>query len=208
MKGKILLLILFSFIWVKGLGQVTTVNIDLSGSVNATATSSPSRNGNTCGGNNCVVFHITLNPGSDLLGITSDQTSGANPYTVNCGPLTPLPPSGSSICLSGGATTVDIAFCKPGNNVIKYTFTASVAVKASPDITLRQGCTGSMSITGLNPATTTWTSIYPGATGAYNSYLSCTSGCTATNVTPAISAGTPPYIDYKVSGNSTSCSDY
>ena len=205
MKGKILLLVLFSCMWVKGWGQ-KTINVDLSGSVTATATVASDRSGNTsCGGSNCVVFHITLNPGADLLGISCDQHAASNDYTVNCGPLTPI---STPICLTGGATTVDVAFCKPGGNTITYTFTESLAVKASPDITVRQGCTGSMSVTGLDPATTTWTSIYPGAVGTYDGYLTCKSGCIATTVAVPVSASVPPYIDYKVSGNSTSCNDF
>ncbi|GAB3915521.1 hypothetical protein GCM10028826_30750 [Mucilaginibacter boryungensis] len=62
-----------------------------------------------------------------------------------------------------------------------------------------------MSVTGLSASTITWTSVYPGAAGAYNSYLSCTSGCTSTNVTPL--AGAPAYIDYKVSGIVTNCAN-
>jgi hypothetical protein len=55
-----------------------------------------------------------------------------------------------------------------------------------------------MSVSGLTPGTINWTSIYPGAPGAYDSYLSCSLGCTSTNVTPL--QGAPTYIDYKVSG--------
>ncbi|HEY9533466.1 MAG TPA: hypothetical protein VIQ77_02985, partial [Mucilaginibacter sp.] len=136
------------------------------------------------------------------MNISSDQLAASDFYTVNCGPQTPV---GTPVCVNG-LTNVNIAFCKPGFNKIDYTITASTAVKASNDITLRQGCTGSMSVTGLDAATVSWTSIYPGANGAYDSYLSCPSGCATTNVTPAI--GAPPYIDYKVSGTITSCSAF
>ncbi|OCX51945.1 hypothetical protein BEL04_18265 [Mucilaginibacter sp. PPCGB 2223] len=204
MKRKLLIFFLLVFAWIKGIGQVT-IPVDLSSSANASVNVSSGRNGNYCGDNNCVVFVVTINPGSDLLNITSGQLAHSDNYTVNCGPQTPV---GTPVCVSGLTSPIYVAFCKPGNNTITYTITASTAVKASNDITLRQGCTGSMSVTGLDAATVTWTSIYPGTAGAYNSYLSCPSGCTSTNVTPAISASTPAYIDYKVSGNITGCASY
>ncbi|WP_448701994.1 PKD-like domain-containing protein [Mucilaginibacter sp. AW1-3] len=204
MKRKLLVFFLLLFAWIKGIGQVT-IPVDLSSSANASVNVSSGRNGNYCGGNNCVVFVVTINPGSDLLNITSGQLAHSDNYTINCGPQTPV---GTPVCVSGLTSPIYVAFCKPGNNTITYTITASTAVKASNDITLRQGCTGSMSVTGLDASTVTWTSIYPGTAGAYNSYLSCPSGCTSTNVTAAVSASTPAYIDYKVSGNITGCASY
>jgi gliding motility-associated-like protein len=183
---------------INGFGQIT-INVDLTGSPNKDTTITSSRNGNACSGNNCVVFIVKLNAGSDFLSITPSQFAASDFYTVNCGPQTPI---GTPVCING-LTTASIAFCKPGNNSIQYTITASTAVKASGDLTLRQLCTGTMSVTGLTAASTTWTSIYPGVAGAYNGYLSCPSGCTTTNVTPAI--GAPVEIDYKVSGIITGC---
>ena len=49
-----------------------------------------------------------------------------------------------------------------------------------------------------------WNSVYPGAVGAYNNYLSCTSAClnpTATAVTAP-----PPYVDFQICGMTASCS--
>lgn len=177
----------------------TVINVDLTASPNAQfITGDTGRSGAYCGDNNCIVFNITLNPGSDLLTVTSSQITGASFYTIDCGPQIP---SGTPSCITG-KTTVTYSFCKPGNNTASYTISASTAVKASPDLSLRQGCSGTMSVTGMQPATTNWTSIYPGAAGAYNSYLSSTSGATV-NVSPV--AGAPAYIDYKVSGTITSC---
>ncbi|MDB5125149.1 MAG: hypothetical protein JWP94_3278 [Mucilaginibacter sp.] len=183
---------------INGFGQLT-INVDLTGAPNKDTTITTSRSGSACGGNSCVVFNITLNSGSDFINISSSQLAASNFYTVNCGPQTPI---GTPVCLNG-LTTASVAFCKPGSNSITYVITASTAVQASPDMTLRQGCTGTMSVTGLDPATAVWTSIFPGATGAYNSYLSCTSGCASTNVTPAV--GAPAYIDYRVSGTISNC---
>ncbi len=200
MKIRLLIFFLLAFTFNQGFGQVT-VPVDLSAAKDTSVTISSSRGGSYCGDNSCVVFAVTLNPGSDLLNISSGQLAASNFYTVNCGPQTPV---GTPVCVSG-LTTAYIAFCKPGNNTITYTITASTSVHASGDIILRQGCSGSMSVSGLSASTVTWTSVYPGATGAYNSYLSCTSGCTTTNVTPAI--GAPAYIDYKVSGIVTNCAN-
>jgi len=140
------------------------------------------------------VFAITINPGTDLISLTTSQVTGSTTYTVNCG--TPEP-EGTATCVSG-MTTFQIAYCKPGNNAVTYTITAASAVHASGNLNLRVGCSGTMSVTGLTTASTTWTSIYPGATGAYNSYLSQTSGATSVTVTPQ--TGAPAYIDYQVSG--------
>lgn len=77
-----------------------------------------------------------------------------------------------------------------------------VAVGGS-DITINNGCVGHLSASGYNASTVTWHSIFPGASGAYNSYLSCTSGCMSPTVTP--SGTPPPYVDYVVCGMSASC---
>jgi gliding motility-associated-like protein len=91
-----------------------------------------------------------------------------------------------------------ITFCKPGNNSNEYTISAVPNVIASNDITLNNGCSGLIGVTGMQESTVTWSSIYPGPTGAYNSYLSCTAGCDTVTVTA--SAGAPPYVDYSVCG--------
>lgn len=181
--------------------QVTTIDIDLSGSKDTSVTITTNRNGNVCSGTNCVKFNITLNPGSDLLSL--DVKNPAPPgnsafYQVNCGSQTSL---ASPVCISG-QTTVSVTFCKPGNDKPDYTITASSLVKGSADITLRQNCSGIMSVTGLQTSSIVWNSIYPGTAGQYNGYLSCNSNCSSTTVTPT--TGAPSYIDYRVSG-STSC---
>jgi len=203
MKHWLLLCFLTVLFAAKASAQ-TFINVDLTASSDITKTYSGARSGSYCNDNNCIVFNITLNANSDLLNFTADQITGASFYTVhdanttNCGPLIPI---GTPACISG-LTHVIISFCKPGGNSVNYTITASSTVKGSDPITLRQGCTGTISVTGLTASnTTTWTSIYPGVTGAYNSYLSCTSGCTSTNVTPG--TGAPAYIDYQVSGTTS-----
>ncbi|MGI4021129.1 MAG: PKD-like domain-containing protein [Janthinobacterium lividum] len=202
MKRWLLLCFLTVLFGLKGFAQ-TYIDVDLTAAADITKTYSGSRSGSYCNDNNCIVFNITLNANTDLLNFTADQITGASYYTVhdantsNCGPLIPI---GTPACISG-LTHVIISFCKPGGNSVNYTITASSTVKGSDPITLRQGCTGTISVTGLTASSTVWTSIYPGAAGAYNSYLSCNSGCTSTNVTPGI--GAPDYIDYRVSGTTS-----
>jgi gliding motility-associated-like protein len=71
------------------------------------------------------------------------------------------------------------------------------------DISINNGCVKPLVASGITSASTTWHSIYPGVSGAYNNYLSCTSGCLTPTVT--VIGTPPPYIDYIVCGNSISC---
>jgi hypothetical protein len=199
-----LLFISFIFLSSHGYAQsgscATPIVVDLSGSADTTTTVSGSRNGNCCAGTNCISFTILVNPNTDLINFNTDQITGASFYSVNCGPLVP---NGTPACITG-QSTIQITFCKPGNNIVTATITASRAVKASGDLSLRQGCTGTLSVTGLQTSSVVWTSIYPGVAGTYDSYLSQTSGATTITVTPQ--SGSPAYIDYKVSGNeNTAC---
>lgn len=74
---------------------------------------------------------------------------------------------------------------------------------AGNDIIINDGCIGQFNATGYNTPTVTWNSIAPGAPGAFNSFLSCTSGCL--NPTVA-SSGTPPaFVDYVICGISSTC---
>jgi gliding motility-associated-like protein len=175
----------------------TSFDVDLSASIDTTVTFQSTRNGDCCTGNNCIRFNLTINPACSFVNFTVQNPAppgNAAYYQVDCGPQTSL---GTPICIVG-KTNVVITFCKPGNDNPIYTITAAGALKGSDDITVREGCTGTMNVSGLLPATITWTSIYPGPQGTYDAYLSCTSGCTTTNVTPL--PGSPPYIDYEVSG--------
>lgn len=185
-------------------GQCTTVPIavDISHSSDTSVSITAARQGNCCLDNNCNTFNIAVNPGTDVINFSTNQTGGASFYTINCGPLIP---SGTSACISG-LTNIQVSWCKPGKNIVTYTITASRSVKASGDLHLRQNCTGTMSVTGLIPSTITWTSTYPGNAGDYNSFLSQTAGNPTVTVTPGI--GAPAYIDYKVSGTKNlNCGD-
>ncbi|MES2762938.1 MAG: PKD domain-containing protein [Bacteroidota bacterium] len=76
---------------------------------------------------------------------------------------------------------------------------------AVANATVNNGCSSKLTATGVTQASTTWTSIFPGAPGAYNNYLACTNACLSNTVT-APATGTPPaFVDYVVCGVSTSC---
>lgn len=177
--------------------NATSFDVDLSNSIDTTVTFQSTRNGDCCTGTNCIRFNLKLNPACSYVNFTVANPAppgNAAYYQIDCGTPTSL---GTPICIVG-KTNVVITFCKPGNDNPIYTITAAGALKGSDDITVREGCTGSMNIAGLQTASIGWTSIYPGAEGDYNSWLNCTSGCTTVNVTPQ--TGAPSYVDYKVSG--------
>jgi hypothetical protein len=173
----------------------TPLIIDFSTQPSASVTINAARNGDCCGDQNCISFLIKVNPFTDVINFDLGQTPGSGFYTVNCG--SPIK-SGTPACISGLGSTIKISYCKPGSNAVDYTITALASITTSGDLNLRQGCTGTMSVSGLQQSTITWTSIYPGAAGDYNSYLNQTSGVASVNVKPL--SGAPPYIDYQVSG--------
>ena len=207
MKTSIKLLIIFLISWFQVEpqicdGTVPSMNVDLSASPNLSWTSPLiARNGNCCGTSNpdrCLEFVITLHP--DAIAINFSITSGAIPpgalfYQIDCGPVTPV---GAPICLNGPGPYT-LTFCKPGNNTNEYSITSYSSPIIGPDITLNSGCTDFIYANYYNEPSVTWNSIFPGAPGAYNSYLSCTNSCDTTYVTAPI--GAPAYVDYLVCGN-------
>jgi len=177
-------------------------SVNLSGNASGTWVSSPpiQRQGNCCGTTSpdvCIEFQITLAP--TAVAISFNIASGAVPpgalfYQVGCGPQTPV---GQPICVNGPGPHT-LTFCKPGNNQNTYSVTSIEGPSVSPNDTTTQGCTAMMYVQGLIESGITWTSVAPGAEGAYNSYLSCTSACNTAYATPQ--PGAPPYVDYRVCG--------
>jgi gliding motility-associated-like protein len=171
---------------------------DPNGTWNSTALP---RVGNCCGTtapDKCVEFKITLSPLA--VAINFQIASGAVPpgalfYQINCGPPVMV---GAPLCLNGPGP-YSLTFCKPGNNINTYAITSIAAPAVSPDDTIGNGCSTTMYASGLLlNSSITWHSVFPGASGAYNSYLSCTTGCDSTVVTAQ--TGAPPYVDYVVCG--------
>ncbi len=171
--------------------------VDLSSSPNQTWLSlNIGRDADCCGDNNCVEFIITLHP--DAISVSFDFAFGAAPpgqnYQINCCPLTSV---GVPICLSGVGPH-SLTYCKPGNDLNIFSVTSYSAPIIGPDTTLNSGCSGLIYANYFNEPSMTWTSIFPGAMGAYNSYLDNTVGTDTVNVTGDINA--PAYVDYLVCG--------
>src|SRR5215831_13956722 len=197
---RILLSVLLLWFVQQAISQCTAVtySFDLSSSIDTTVIlSSAHRNGDCCTGTNCIRFDLTINPNCSYVNfdVQNPAPNGSAYYQINCGPQTSL---ATPACVVG-MTHVVITYCKPGNDAPDYIITAAGAIQGSPDTTIKLGCTGKMGVTGLNESSITWTSIYPGPQGAYNSYLNCLAGCDTVNVTPL--NGAPAYIDYQVTGN-------
>ena len=180
---------------------VPAFNVDLTGVPDSIWTSpSVLRADNCCGTSapdKCVKFIITLDGNAEAINfniISGAVPGGALFYQINCGPPAAL---GEPICLNGAGPHV-LTFCKPGNNDNVYQISSIPQPVVGNDITINDGCAGQLNAAGFDAATTTWNSVFPGASGAFNSYLSCTSGCLNPTVTGQ--GGAPPYIDYVVCG--------
>lgn len=180
-----------------GTSEVVTVN--LSAKKDTSWSLKSKREGTACISTNppdansrCIRFNVTLNPGADILVFDTDKEPQSSFYSINCGPLIKI---GESVCVTG-LTTVCISFCKPGNEPNTYTISTASVIKASGDLLLRQNCSGTMTVSGATSAT--WTSVFPGSVGAYNSYLNTTTG-TSITVTPQ--TGAPTEIRYEVTAS-------
>ena len=186
--------------------EVLTYHVDLSATPDTiwVTPTSVARNGTCCAATEppCIRFIVKINPMADEFSF--QMADGATPpgmeYMVNC---TDTFAAGTPICVPS-ADSLCILYCKPGGNKNRYQITTARNVYASPDITLAMGCTGTLSIEGVQESSITWNSIFPDPDGLYNSYLSCISGCDTTYVTAA--AGYPPYVDFVGQGIPTGCS--
>ncbi|MGZ3921495.1 MAG: hypothetical protein ACXVC7_14440, partial [Bacteroidia bacterium] len=184
---------------------VTSFTVNLSANPNNSYTVSSVRNGQCCfgsGSDACVVFFITVNPSAtEIKFFKSGGNNGF--YQINCSGTQYNPTN--PVCLNG-LTQFCLTYCNPGGNNDTYTITTSSGFSASPDFSLRAGCSGTMTVSGLTPSSINWTSITGSVQGQYNSYLSRTSGsnCMTPIVTPT--ASTPSFIDYKVCGTKAGCS--
>lgn len=181
--------------------NVPFYTVNLVGNPGGVWTSSPPivRRGDCCNSewpDRCIEFAITLD--QFAVAINFEIASGAIPpgamfYQIGCGPPTQV---GEPICIDGPGPHA-LTFCKPGSNLNTYRITSIPGPSAPPPAVTSQGCNIVLTASGLDPATVRWRDITSG-TGAYNSYLSCQSGCISTTVTPAV--GAPAYVDYEVYG--------
>lgn len=200
---KKIFILFFSFIIASNLKAQCTApsfTVDLRASMDTTAIiANETRGGVCCGSSNCVTFLVYSNANSDLIGfdVTNPSPSGSAYYQVNCG--TPVS-IGTPLCIKGLPSPFTITYCKPGGDAPDYIISAGKTVHGSDDISIQKtGCKDTLFVSNVNISTIVWTSIYPGAQGAYNSYLSCTAGCNSSIVTPGTNP--PPYVDFMVSGS-------
>ncbi len=183
--------------------NVPSFTANLSSNPNNSYTVSSVRNNQCCqgtGSDKCVVFYVTVHPQATEIKFFKSGGNNGN-YQIDC--MAPTYNPTNPVCLNG-LTQFCITYCNPGNNNDTYTITTSAGFSVSPNFSVNAGCTAKMYVSGLNPSTVTWNSIFPSTSGAYNSYLSCLSGCDTTYVTPT--AGAPPFIDYLVCGTKAGCS--
>jgi gliding motility-associated-like protein len=144
----------------------------------------------------CVEFFFTLDTGAQ--GIKFDLASGAIPpgslgYQINCGPYYQV---GENICLNGPGPH-RLTFCKPGSNKNRYSITSIPKPSVSSPQIVSDGCRGTLFANGYILSTITWRSVENNP--VYNSYLSCSAGCSTTTVT--MQPGAPPFVDYVVTGS-------
>ncbi|TVR77464.1 MAG: hypothetical protein EA409_11665, partial [Saprospirales bacterium] len=179
--------------------DVPQFDVDLTGSPDSIYISPQiSRSGGCCGQSHpdrCISFTITLD--DQAIGFIFDIYSGAKPsgalfYQIDCGPEVPV---GDPICLPGGET-YNISFCKPGNNQNEYIIESVPGIIASEPLSAQVNCDYAFSVHGnIDVSTIVWQDITSG-TGEFNSYLSCTTGCSSPEFTPAYSS--PQFIEYEV----------
>lgn len=152
----------------------------------------------------CVAFNMMLHP--DAIALSVDIRQGNSPWqsaSINAGDwrinCEPVVFTNNVICL-GGEQFFTLTHCKPGSNTVDYRFiTIPGAIAQGPPIT-RVDCPKNFTVTNIeNPV---WTSIFPGPTGMYDRYLSCTN-CFLTTFTPTPPPPIPdpPVITYQVCGD-------
>lgn len=162
---------------------------------------------NCCGRPNnepCVKFKVTLHPDAD--GIVFSIIDGATPPIIewqlmdeaNTECEAPARPADELVCLDGVGPYY-VVFCKPGNNKNEYQISSVQETEVSDAVTVSEGCQDTLIATGYDEATIVWTSVFPGARGDYDGYLSCTSNCDTVIVTAT--PGYPAFIDYELSGS-------
>ncbi|MBN4051303.1 proprotein convertase P-domain-containing protein, partial [bacterium AH-315-M05] len=181
----------------------TSFDVDLTGNPDTAWVSlDTTRSGSVCGvtcGADCIEFMVTFD--SATVGVIFDISSGAVPpgtlsYQVDCSTTTLL---GEFVCLPDGVGPHRITFCADVGTTNEYIINALTGPSLSDNnLTINQSCTGEIATSGYETSTVSFTTIYPGAIGAYNSYLSCTFGCDTTQVTP--DSLPPSFIDVQVCG--------
>ncbi len=152
----------------------------------------------------CASFNVMLD--KDAVGVQVDITNPAPKgkdqgdwWRVDCGdPNYPIV-GGKIVCLPTQEFHL-FTYCHPaqggGARDNDWTFTSISGVSIKDEIRARVDCNQQLTVTGtLSP---TWTSIYPGNEGDYNSYLS---NRFISNPIFSAPEGAPPIVKYKICGN-------
>ena len=151
---------------------VTTFTANLSANPNSTYTVTSGRSGQCCqgsGSDRCIRFEVTVHPNATQIQFLV-STGNNGTWTLNCNTANLYTPN-SKPCLNG-LTTFCITYCNPGGSSDTYTITTSSGFSGGSDVTVRNGCAGKLTVSGLSESSITWNSISPGTAGQYNSYLS------------------------------------
>ena len=174
-------------------GPLTFTTPSVSRVGNCCNTSSPDRCANFvfCIGANIAAVRFQICAGN--------EPPGALNYMIDCGPPQDIRTLG---CVSTPGMHT-LSFCKPGNNPNGYCLTAIPKPTPMVDDSVRIGCYDTLKYSGVHVTGSTWNSIFPGAPGAYNSYLSAPfpsvpDSSTSVRITPT--AGAPAFVDYRVCG--------
>ncbi|MFB6305839.1 MAG: SprB repeat-containing protein, partial [Flavobacteriales bacterium] len=211
-KGIILITLLFTFFSFDLNAQsctcdasVPTFDVDLTATPDTTWDTTSTRSAQCCSANpptQCIRFEVDLNPKSTELDfdVTNPGPPGGAFYQIDCGDSISL---GDSVCISG-RDSLCITFCLSGNDSPDYTISVGQGYSSADTTKVREGCTDSLMVTGMQEETISWTSVSPGNDGDYNNYLSCTDSCDTTLVSPDASA--PDTILYEVTGDLVGCS--
>ncbi len=185
--------------------QVPSLLVDLTSDPSATWSSCSISRGtkyDTCCGNpqvdlndRCIEFMLLLHP--DAVGIIFDITAGAIPsnieYDIDCGGVQDV---GDVICINNTGAPIFITFCEPGNNPNVYSVTSIAGfAQGAPEVTV-EGCDATLSVTGVYyEPSITWSSTQD---PAYDAFLSCSSGCSSTNVSVPNDPTLPDTLIYEV----------
>ena len=145
----------------------------------------------------CIQFTIVLD--EESVGLTFSILVGANPngaqfYEIGCGDEYIV---GEGICLEGGGV-YELTICEPGNNTNVYGVTSTSGIVLPGAISTRVDCTGEVTVEGVVAGTVTWSSGNP----LYDSYLTCSPGCSSLQFTPDENA--PQFIEYEICGDAGS----
>jgi hypothetical protein len=198
----VLLLLCTQFAYFSAKAQCTfstpNYTFDLTGHPDTTVSSPSVSRGGSCSscGSNCVLIKVTLDSKASGFIFNVSGGAGGTTYTFGCGTSSPVSGTVGGLKCVSGTGPFTITFCKPGSNKQTYSIqSVTNPYLKNTVVYLPKSCKAKLQVYGLVKSSITWASI---SGSAYNSNLSCTSGCDTPYV--SYSSGFPSYVDYKVCG--------